>query len=132
MVVSFATDLLMGVGSGILLKILLHLLRQVPVQRLVRPSFLLSEAAREQVTVKINKVLIFTNVLPVLNAIEALPKTAHVTIDLREASFVDLTATERLQELQRVRTIAGGKVDIKSPVGNGRSLMAIVNRRIRN
>ncbi|MBB4967250.1 MFS superfamily sulfate permease-like transporter [Saccharothrix violaceirubra] len=99
LIVTLATDLLVGVASGLALKIVLHLVRGVPLPAFVRP--------RPQVTrvgsvlrVRIPGAAVFPALLPLRRAIaKAGDDVTEVIVDVRDAAVVDHTFLSRLEEL---------------------------------
>jgi MFS superfamily sulfate permease-like transporter len=94
--VTLATDLLVGVGVGILLKMVLHVVRSGGVRGLLRNAPSVSRNG-EVLTVKIVGPAVFSTLLPLRRAIGHLPEGVTVVqIDLREATLVDFTFQEKL------------------------------------
>lgn len=97
-VVTLATDLLVGVGVGLLLKIALHAWRTGGVAGLFRnPATIAREG--ETLDVTINGPLAFTNLLRLQGALSAAqdPDVRRVRIDFTQATLVDHTTQKRLE-----------------------------------
>lgn len=98
MVVTLATDLLIGVGAGIALKLVLHLARgRDPMGMIRTPVQLTREGAL--LLVQVTGPLAFTNLIGLEGQLRS-----HVTaeievveVDVRRARFVDHTTLERLR-----------------------------------
>ncbi len=96
--VTLATDLLIGVGVGLVLKIILHRYRGVPLPIMIRPQ---PEVAREGDTLIIfPKAAIFSALLPLRKALTRLDdEVREVIIDLKHARLVDHTFLSRLEAM---------------------------------
>ncbi|PPK69892.1 SulP family inorganic anion transporter [Actinokineospora auranticolor] len=101
LLVTLATDLLMGVAAGLVLKIALHLARGVPPLALLRP--------RPQVTrdgdvlrLRVPGAAVFPALLPLRRAIaKAGDGVTEVVVDVRDAAVVDHTFLARLDQLAK-------------------------------
>ena len=98
-VVTLATDLLVGVGAGVLLKVMLHLVRGVSVRELFRSRVEVErEGARMRVLVK--SPAVFTNLLGLRRTLARLPEgVTEVVVDFTEARVVDHTTLERVHAI---------------------------------
>lgn len=101
LVVTLMTDLLVGVGTGLALKIILHLSRGVSLKDLF--------AGKIDVTHHVNNARLvmhgaaaFPNLIGLKRALAKLPKNVdHVTIDLGKAQLVDYTFLSGIKILMR-------------------------------
>ncbi|MGW5052608.1 SulP family inorganic anion transporter [Actinokineospora sp. NPDC004072] len=101
LVVTLLTDLLVGVGAGLLLKLILHVARGVPVTALVRPRV---RAVREGsvLTLTVRDAAVFPALLPIRRAVAAAGDgLSEVVVDLRDARLVDHTFLDRLETLAK-------------------------------
>lgn len=94
--VTLATDLLVGVGVGILLKLALHAYRAGGLRGMFRnPPAVLRDG--EVLRVTITGPAVFSTLLPVRKALSGLPEGVNtVEVDLRGATLVDFTFQEKL------------------------------------
>ncbi|QQR89449.1 MAG: SulP family inorganic anion transporter [Myxococcales bacterium] len=96
LLVTLATDLLVGVASGIALKLILHYLRGVPLSSVFRTR-IESKQEGSDLEIKMYGAAIFTSLLPLTRAIGELgPATKRVLLDLSEVAVVDHTFLSRL------------------------------------
>lgn len=93
-----ATDLLIGVAIGIVVKLLVHILRGVWWSNLFKIYFTIKEEAGEQVTLKLNGSALFANFLPMKKALDNLPKGKNITLDLTNAYLIDHTVMEYMHD----------------------------------
>jgi MFS superfamily sulfate permease-like transporter len=94
--VTLATDLLIGVGVGILLKLALHAFRAGGARGLLanRPTVVRDG---EVLRVTITGPAVFSTLIPLRKALSALPEgVSTVELDLRGATLVDFTFQEKL------------------------------------
>lgn len=97
--VTLATDLLMGVMVGVVLKILIHLTRGVRLRNLFSMSIKVETRAQEIVLI-VDGPMIFTNYLSLQKQIVARVPKAKVIVDLSRASLIDHTALSCLHSLR--------------------------------
>ncbi|WNG45456.1 SulP family inorganic anion transporter [Archangium minus] len=97
--VTLATDLLVGVASGIVLKVVVHLLNGAPLAGLFRPE-IEEHKAEGQVVLRVRHAAVFTNFLKLKKQLARHAQAQHVEVDLTDAKLVDHTVMERLHELE--------------------------------
>ncbi|MFY1832377.1 SulP family inorganic anion transporter [Myxococcus fulvus] len=96
--VTLATDLLVGVASGIALKVGLHLLHGVSVRELWRAD-IQEHSGPDGVVLRVRGAAVFTNFLGLKRRLERHTGAGHVEVDLTEVRLVDHTVMQRLHEL---------------------------------
>lgn len=98
LVTSLATDLLIGIAAGVLVKILLHLWNGVSPAKLfnVRTESIYSSPSG--VTLKIQDPAIFTNWAYLKRKLAELSKTPRLTLNFSEALLIDHTTMKKLRE----------------------------------
>jgi MFS superfamily sulfate permease-like transporter len=99
-VVTLATDLLVGVASGIVLKMVVHLINGATLSGLFRPEIEERRKGEDEVVLRVRHSAVFTNYLKLKNRLAQHAQARHVEVDLTEARLVDHTVMERLHELQ--------------------------------
>jgi MFS superfamily sulfate permease-like transporter len=99
--VTLATDLLVGIGAGVLLKVLFHLWNGAPLGALLKPDVQAVPEGDRAVVVLVRRAAVFSNWLGVRAAIlrEAAGRDV-VVLDLSRTKFVDHTVMEKLHELE--------------------------------
>ncbi len=99
MIMTLATDLLIGVATGLALKILLHLVRGMPLRALLRAEFGVQKTERE-LWIVARDAATFRSLMPMRRVLAELPpQIERVVIDLRGAKLVDHTFLERLEQM---------------------------------
>lgn len=97
-----ATDLLIGIAIGILVKMIIHVLNGVPLKSLFK-SFLEVERHDETTSlIRAHQSAVFSNWIPFRHQIENLGfvHRQNVIIDLSETELVDHSVMEKLHEMQ--------------------------------
>jgi MFS superfamily sulfate permease-like transporter len=97
--VTLSTDLLVGIGAGIAMKFVIHLVNGVPLKSFFKPGLEVTEEDERHV-VRVKQAAIFSNYIPLKSIIEKLLQTKPVELNLSEARVVDHTVMERIHELQ--------------------------------
>jgi MFS superfamily sulfate permease-like transporter len=104
-----ATDLLIGVLAGIVIKIVIHLIRGVPLGNLVRINFTIKETEQGEFTVRIEGSAIFANFVGLKSALADIPLGQAITFDVTDASYIDHTVMEFIEQFQHDYIDRGGK-----------------------
>ena len=92
---TLATDLLIGIGAGIVLKLLLHLGRGVKFRSLF--------SAKSQIvgnTITVYNAAVFSNFVKVKNKIHSFEFTDDVILDLSDCVFIDHSVIETLYHIK--------------------------------
>ncbi len=99
LIVTLATDLLIGVGAGMVLKIALHLKNGAPLRSLFRAQ--IDEALDGDVVVlNVKESAVFTNYLGLRKRLDGIDiRVTTVVINLQSARLVDHTVYEKLHHL---------------------------------
>ncbi len=99
--VTLATDLLLGVAAGVVVKVLVHLARGTPARALLRPPLHVHRTGGEA-RLSVREALVFTNYLVVKSAVHRLAATGvhSMVLDVSATRVVDHTAMEGLHDLR--------------------------------
>lgn len=98
-IVTLAEDLLLGIGAGVLLKIIIHLANGAPISSLFKAPSSISFNENEYI-VTIEKAALFSNFLGLKSRIQAIPYGKTVTIDLNNTKLIDHSVMESLYEFK--------------------------------
>jgi MFS superfamily sulfate permease-like transporter len=96
-----ATDLLVGIGIGIALKLLIHIMNGVPLRSLFRPRVTVQQVEEDKTVVSVHNSAVFSSWISLKGQIENVSDSTEVVVDLSETRLVDHTVMERLDALQR-------------------------------
>jgi MFS superfamily sulfate permease-like transporter len=107
-----ATDLLVGIAIGVAVKILIHLIRGVPLSALVRLNASVDRTAGG-VTVTVRDAAVFSTWLSLRRRLEALKsERGVVVVDLAGTKLVDHTVMDKLHEMAKEFREAGSDLVI--------------------
>lgn len=111
-VVTLATDLLIGIGAGMGMALCLYLLRGIPLGLLLPPR--LNVAAREQgeYLVAVLGTAVFGNWLMLRRRLLELPGARRIVLDLSQTVLVDHTVMVKLVQLQADLADRGSQLEL--------------------
>jgi MFS superfamily sulfate permease-like transporter len=95
-----ATDLLVGIGIGILVKAIIHVINGAPIGSLFKPSMKVENEDDDSATIKVDNSAIFSTWIALKNRIGR-PSTKKVIVDLSGTKLVDHTVMANLEALER-------------------------------
>ncbi|HRI71285.1 MAG TPA: SulP family inorganic anion transporter [Polyangium sp.] len=111
MFVTIATDLLVGVALGLVMKILIHLVNGVPFAGLFKPT--VEEIVdSERVVLRVKHAAVFSNYLTIKKHILKHADAKLVVVDFDDARLVDHTVMEKLHEQEDLFKRAGRKLEL--------------------
>ncbi|TAH25194.1 MAG: SulP family inorganic anion transporter [Cytophagales bacterium] len=111
-IATLATDLLIGVAVGIIVKISLHLYFGVNFRYLFKAKAKFSQTSSEAYLLIIDGAAVFSNYLSLKKYIDSVPLNAKFTIDIQDAIVVDHTFMEHLHTLDNLMLSKGGELII--------------------
>jgi len=111
LVTTLATDLLIGVGTGVAVKFAFHLLRGAPLKTIFKPKVILTESGNEY-RLQFHEGLMFSNFLGIKKHLDAVPANKKVVIDVTEARFIDHTVMEKIDYFIETYRESGGEAMI--------------------
>lgn len=99
MLVTLATDLLLGVAVGLLLKLILHLKNGVPLRSLFR-AIVAEHREGDRLTLQVHDAAVFTNFLGLQKRLRSVgPDVKEVVLDFQKCWVVDHTVLDKLDKL---------------------------------
>jgi MFS superfamily sulfate permease-like transporter len=104
---TLATDLLIGIAAGIVLKLLLHLGRGVKFRSLFSANSKINEN-----TITVYNAAVFSNFIKIKNKIHSFKFTDDVILDLTDCVFIDHSVIETLYHIKNDFTTEGGRLTI--------------------
>lgn len=100
-VMTLATDLLVGIASGIVMKFLIHLVYFAPVRTLFTGDVSIEEREDNTTVLRVYHAAVFSNWLSLRGKLNEAGKTRDVILDLSDTHLVDHTVMEKLHEMER-------------------------------
>jgi MFS superfamily sulfate permease-like transporter len=103
MVVVLATDLLIGVAAGVILKMILHLANGVPLRSFFKAYVDVEDVDDNTSLIVARESAVFSNWIPFKRQIEdiGLVQKRNLILDLSGATLVDASVMEKLEEMQQ-------------------------------
>ncbi len=111
-VVTVATDLLVGVGAGILMKFLFHIINGAPLRSLFKARYEFFESNGEY-QVKVMDSAIFSNLIGYKKLFHRLAPGKKVTLNVSEARIVDHSFMEALHHFEEEYQHSGGSLAVQ-------------------
>jgi MFS superfamily sulfate permease-like transporter len=113
-----ATDLLIGIAIGILVKVAIHLAKGVPPLSLVRLKAAVTRSAEGGVTLAVRDSAVFSTWLSLRARLQALKGEPRVVLDLSDTALVDHTVMDKLREMEKEFREAGSSLVISGLDGH--------------
>lgn len=107
-IVTLATDLLIGIGVGIATKFTLHVVNGLPLKYVFKPLFTV-QVKDDVYTVDVFHSAVFSNYIKLKKSLDGLPRKKTIKIDFTNANLVDHTVMENLHQYQHDYEHEGGK-----------------------
>lgn len=103
LVVVLATDLLIGVAAGIVLKMIIHVSNGVPLRSLFKPYLEVEDVNADTSMIIARQSAVFSNWIPFRRQIEDIGLIQHrnLIIDLSDTQLVDHSVMGKLEEMER-------------------------------
>ncbi len=111
LIITLATDLLIGVGSGIVLELIVNIIHGAKIQNLFKSRVEISEQGN-QLQLNVTGDAVFSNFLGLKKKIYGLPKGKHVNINLSNCGVIDHTTLHTLNDFKTDYHNDGGEVII--------------------
>jgi len=111
--VTLATDLLVGVAAGIVLKLVVHLLNGAPLAGLFSPDIEERSKGEGRVMLRVRHAAVFSNFLQLKSRLARHAHARHIEVDFTDAKLVDHTVMERLHELEDEFSRQGRELHIR-------------------
>ena len=106
--VTLASDLLIGIGAGILFKLCIHLYHGSPIKHLFN-----AKTVVEGNTIIVKGCAVFSNYIGIKKSIDRFKRDEHVVFDVTTCKLVDHTVIENLHHIKEDFENEGGLFEIK-------------------
>ena len=111
--VTIATDLLIGILAGVLIKLIIHTINGVPIRSLFKPFFTLEVDEEAQVyTIDVEHSAVFSNFIGLKKQLDRIPKGKTIVVNVGKTKLVDHTVMEALHAYDIDYQRSGGKFSI--------------------
>ena len=111
-ITTLATDLLIGVGTGILLEIIVNIYNGCSLKMLFSSNLTLTNQDEDNYRLTINSDLVFSNILGFKKVFLTIPSGKNIIIDMTKAKIVDHTSIITLNSLIHDYKHAHGKINL--------------------
>ena len=111
-IVTVATDLLIGVGVGILMKFFFHIINGAPLRSLFKARYVLHEY-NDFYTINVIDAGIFSNLIGYKKLFSQLKPGRKVTVNFSESKIVDHSFLEALHHFEEEYVHTGGDVKVQ-------------------
>jgi len=103
-----ATDLLFGVAAGIAVKLIIHIARGVWLENMFKIHFRIEQTAANTWVVKLWGSALFSNFIPLKNALVGLEKGKTIIYDFSDGYLIDHTVMEFIHDFSKNYVLQGG------------------------
>jgi len=110
-IVTLSTDLLLGVGVGIMTKLIFHIFSGAPLNSLFTSKRNQIDTDNS-ITIEILESALFTNILTYKRIFDELPKTKSVIVDFSNCALVDNPFIEFIEHIKQDWNEQGRELDI--------------------
>jgi MFS superfamily sulfate permease-like transporter len=111
-ITTLATDLLIGVGTGILLEIIVNIYNGCSLKMLFSSNLTLTNQDEDNYRLTINSGLVFSNILGFKKVFLTIPSGKNIIIDMSKAKIVDHTSFITLNSFIHDYKHAHGKINL--------------------
>jgi MFS superfamily sulfate permease-like transporter len=117
--VTLATDLLVGIFAGVLVNLIWNLANGGTLKGTFKPAIVLEEEG-ESIMVQLRGSATFSNWIGLRNALEKIPATRNIIVDLSQLKLADHALLNNLESFKQDRMRLGATCDIR--MGNLKSV----------
>ena len=110
-IATLSTDLLIGIASGIVTKIIVQLFYGVKISHIFSPKIEV-KVENDRHYVYVPRAAVFTNYLSLKGKLEALPKGKNVQLDFSDSPYVDHTVMENVTRFKNDYEQSGGHLEL--------------------
>lgn len=107
-IMTLASDLLIGIGAGILTKILVEMFHGASFSKMFSNNFEVIYTDDSNVKVNINGEAVFTNLIKLKAVLYNIPEGKHIIIDCSKSKLIDHTTILAIYQFERDYEFTGG------------------------
>jgi MFS superfamily sulfate permease-like transporter len=112
-IVTLATDLLVGITFGIITELVIYMFHGVKVKDFFKAQVSINNEEEGVSVLKVESAAIFSNFIGLKKYIETVPSHHHLVIDLTKARLVDHTFMEHLQNFETKFNAKGRELEVR-------------------
>jgi MFS superfamily sulfate permease-like transporter len=113
-IITIATDLLIGIAAGIIVKLIIHAFNGVPLKSIFKPFLTVNEFPEEnRIVVDVEHSAIFSNFIGFKKQLEKLPTGKELIIDFEKTALVDHTVMQAIHVFQEDYQRSGGTCTVR-------------------
>ena len=109
--VTLSTDILIGIATGILTKVIIQLSYGVKLSHIFDPKIDI-ESEGNAYSIHVTRAAVVANYLALKEKLENLPERKSIKVDFSDAPYVDLTVMENITRFKNNYEEAGGKMEL--------------------
>ncbi|MCX6139431.1 MAG: SulP family inorganic anion transporter [Candidatus Kapabacteria bacterium] len=106
-VLTLATDLLIGIAAGIITKFIIHLVNGVPRESVFKPFLTIKKLDDKTYLVDVSHSAVFSNIIALKRRFDGLDADHDVIVDFSNTHLVDHTVMHYLHSLEHDYTVRG-------------------------
>jgi MFS superfamily sulfate permease-like transporter len=109
-IVTLSTDLLVGVGTGIILELIVNAINGAPLKSLFKSEIKLTEATENIYNIRVKQALLFSNNLGLKKVLAGVSTSKTVIVDLGDTKLIDHSSVVLINALSTDFKNAGGNL----------------------
>ncbi|MGR9051231.1 MAG: SulP family inorganic anion transporter [Gammaproteobacteria bacterium] len=107
-----ATDLLIGVGIGIVAKLLIHITRGLKLSNFFKVNYHVDQTDEDTYHIKVSGAAVFSNLISLRSVLSTLPENKKLYFDLSNTDLIDHTVMEFIDHFAQDYNQQGGHCEI--------------------
>ena len=111
-IVTLSTDLLIGIGVGILTKFIIHFTHGLTFKTMFKSTILVNKKDENTYLIVMENASVFSNYIGLLTQFEQIPKGKKVIVDFSNSKLVDHTVFEGIHHFGNDYKLENGEFDI--------------------
>ncbi len=108
-VIALSTDLLAGIGVGILTTIIIHLIYGLNPKSIFKANIKIQQQDENTYLVKIKYSAVFSNYIGLIEKFNSIPKGKKIIVDFKQANLIDHTAFQGIYLIGENYKLEGGE-----------------------
>lgn len=112
-VVTLATDLLVGIACGVVVKLIIHLANGVSLKSVFKPYLVIKKTDNKTYVVDVSHSAVFSNLIALKKHLDRLENDYDLVVDFSNADFVDHAVLHYLHSLERDYALQGRSITIR-------------------